>query len=71
MPMEEELEAQEESKTPVEEEIVLNSACTVKLLQVEGEKLAVEFSKAGGSQTLFINTYMQLSDKLADLNNVA
>lgn len=58
MPMEEELEANEESKQQVDEEIVLNANCTVKLLQVEGEKLAVEFSKSGGSQNLFIQTYM-------------
>lgn len=69
--LEEELETNEETKQQVEDEIVLNSSCTVKLLQVEGEKLAVEFSKSSGSQTVFIQTFMQLADKLADLNNVA
>jgi len=58
MPMEEELEAGEETKQQPADEAVLNSNVTVKLLQVEGEKLAVEFSKSGGSQTLFINTFM-------------
>jgi len=72
MPMEEEVEGEEETKQAVvEEEMVLSAACTVKILQVEGEKLAVEFSKAGGSQSLFISTFMQLNDKLSDLNNVA
>jgi len=69
MPMEEELEQQEESKKEEADPIVLHAACTVKLLKVEGERLAVEFSKSGGSQTLFYTTYMQLCDKLQDLNN--
>jgi len=70
IPMAEELEAEEESKAG-EEEIVLGATCTVKLLHVEGEKLAVEFSKSGGSQQLFYQAYLQLCEKLQDLNNVA
>ena len=46
------------------ETVIIQSKVTVKLLQIEGEKLAVEFSRSNGSNTLFLDTYMVLSDKL-------